>query len=358
MESLSFRQLQEKCMNLGLSPCAGKGVNKSFLISLLSSAEAGLPCTRIHPKERIKRHDKEFYLTIRKLVKLIPDMRPQETLKHMKQITNEKGELVPESQNNWQMIADELDALGFDEESQSLFDAINDGEIESIKPYFSKKDEVKRALLTYPGLMWLMTKISPEETVYPLYIAHEIYLKEIELKYNYIRYISNKETAEYFFYCRPFSYIHLLYYNMWSIEEIIEKNDIGKLYWVLSCNKGNSCIHYLYEAVKNNNLKAIKIILTEYNVDPNNNKGIVLWVAVFNGFVEAFNMLLSHPCIIPRSDDIINAIERKNIYFIQRLMNHANLKLNEEEKEKIREMMRYSSSNIREYVSSHPKMRE
>lgn len=346
MESLPFRKLQKKCMELGLSPCAGKGVDKAFLLSLLTSAEAGLPCTRINPKERIRRHDKEFYMAIRKWVKIMPDFRPQEALKRFKD----------EPQNNWQLIADELDALGVDEESQELMDAINSGEIERVRPFFPQKEKMERILLTYPGLMWLMTKISPEDTVFPLYITHGIYLEEIELKYSHITYIPNKEIATFF---RGKDMKRVPYISM---DAAILEENIGAIYWSLSAGDHFSySYNYLYKAIEENKLKALTVLLEERNIDPNCNDGILLWKTINKQLTEAFDIILTHPSIhIDLYYHIRSALLTKRFYFVKKLMDHSNFTPSEQEKQEIRGELQWMpiSEEISAYILSHPKMKE
>lgn len=60
-------------------------------------------------EERIQEHDPEFYQQIVPYIKMMPDFRPQETIKKFK----------VEPQNNWDVLLHELESIGLNEDYDS-----------------------------------------------------------------------------------------------------------------------------------------------------------------------------------------------------------------------------------------------
>lgn len=114
-------------------------------------------------EKEIYNHDPFLHGAIVDLIDKIPVERRPETLEQMKQ----------EPLNKWRLILDELTALSRDteegEEDRELMEVINSGRPNSIIEYVhSKRNIAERFLLTYPTLTFLMSRISPPSTIFPL----------------------------------------------------------------------------------------------------------------------------------------------------------------------------------------------
>lgn len=66
-ENLTFQQLRSKCKEMKLKSCAGKGVDRKFLINLIGTA------TLTEEELKIKEHDPDFYEVIKYHVPNMPD---------------------------------------------------------------------------------------------------------------------------------------------------------------------------------------------------------------------------------------------------------------------------------------------
>ena len=186
MEDLSYQELRKRCMDLGLKPCGR--VKKNKLIQMLKEYELSSEW-----EKDIYQYDYSFYEAILPYVKDMPDFRPKEVIERMK----ERPDLwIEEKQNNWRLIVEELDAVTANKENFSLLEAINSGDINQIKNYSDEKDLLAEFFLSYPALTWLMMHVAPEETIIPLLISQGLYLEEIEMKEEYIPFISDEKTAE------------------------------------------------------------------------------------------------------------------------------------------------------------------
>ena len=108
---MSFKELRSRCIELGLTPCTGKGITKEVLQKRLDEYDAqneakeaetisegakeevkgtkrSNKSEKIKTKEakettnsekRIEKNDKAFYLKVRDII-LVPDLRPKDTL--------------------------------------------------------------------------------------------------------------------------------------------------------------------------------------------------------------------------------------------------------------------------------------
>lgn len=217
----SFRKLQEKCQEMKLDPCSGSHVDRKFLLDLIRSSL------------KIKQHDPDLYTLIKPHVASIPDMRPQETLKHMATLDKE-GVLRIEQPNNWALIVNELETLGQDEEINEFMDYINEENIEEIENYLiHDRQLVKNFLIFYPMLTWLLMKIGNENVIVPILISFWKSLRkpiseELEkglFKTKFIPYIRDVKTARNFFRLYP-SFIN----NLPLEDLIIRKSPEGWIY--------------------------------------------------------------------------------------------------------------------------------
>ena len=146
-------------------------------------------------EELIAEHDSVLYNNIKEYVPLMPDFRPQETIRMMRG-TYIDEEFLPEPQDHWRLLYNELLALSEEESYQALVDAINSGEEEQIQPFLNKERFLSDFMFSYPALTWLMMKVSPEKTIIPILLRTGKYLDEIPIKRDYIKYIVDEEIVK------------------------------------------------------------------------------------------------------------------------------------------------------------------
>lgn len=129
-----------------------------------------------------------LYEGIKDKIYLMPDVRPMETIKQMRQ----------EKQDSWRLIIDNLDAISYRVDHMSVLDAINKEEFLDIDDY----EIMKEFVISYPGLLWVMWIINPDLTI-PLIISQRKNLPEsfiplldkIHIKLEYIYYLRDIDTA-------------------------------------------------------------------------------------------------------------------------------------------------------------------
>lgn len=148
-------------------------------------------------QKRIKKKNPSFYKAILPYIDSLPDFRPLETVKKMKKVEID-GSLQLEPQNNWRIVCEELEAISCNPLHFSLLRTILDDEM----VYIDESDFIEEFVISYSSLVWLLLKISPSRTMYPLCISQNVYLEEI-MKDNrwkeYIYAIRSMETAKVLF---------------------------------------------------------------------------------------------------------------------------------------------------------------
>lgn len=192
MENLPFRKLQQMCKERNLSPCGGKGVKKDSLIALLKNSEnkekrdKSTSSSNNLYENLVKEHDPSFYSIIQPYVSTLPDFRPQETIAKMKK----------EEQDNWRLIYDELMALGYDETSQEILEALNEENLETIEDFiFKDEDKIKDFSFSYPALTWILHKAGNKKVIDPILVASGFHLKEV-FSTSLSKYVRDEETAK------------------------------------------------------------------------------------------------------------------------------------------------------------------
>lgn len=177
---LTLAELQDLCESLEIFPCRGRGITRTVLIKKLMEIKEEPENREMSEEEKlIKQHDPEFYLIILPYINDMPDFRPQYTINKMKNIVNESGELVPEKQKNWAVLAHELDALGHSPEDEEFVSAINNENIDEIRKYTINKENLEKFSFSYPSLLWLLSRIKPIGVMRPLLIGTGLYLENI-----------------------------------------------------------------------------------------------------------------------------------------------------------------------------------
>ena len=101
----------------------------------------------------------------------MPDFRPKETVEKMKR----------ETQNNWRLLANELEAVNHNERHLSLLSLINTNKFKLMD---IDKERMEEFCFCYPGLMWCTLQLFEEQMVYVL-LHHGIFLSHIPMKKEY-----------------------------------------------------------------------------------------------------------------------------------------------------------------------------
>lgn len=169
-------------------------------------------------QKTIKEHDFIFYEAIFPYINEIPDMRPQQTLKKMKQ----------ESQNNWRLLCEELEAINHNELHLRILSFIN----EESSSFSFNNEILEEFIFSYPAITWCLCKIVCSDRMASLLIPHGLCLSFFEMKEDYLVYISSLETAQTFYDLFP---------NLIITKNIIEALEepnreqslIGYIYWLL-----------------------------------------------------------------------------------------------------------------------------
>lgn len=157
---LSFRELQRRLKELNLGPVAGPGITKDVLMNrwLLVQQEPALEEEEQHVdvstnyENSVKNINPSFYRLISSSISNIPDIRPLETVRLMKN----------EEQNIWRIIYEELGALsnvqGGEEDEERLLwiQMVNK---KGIVEYIDEKREVvDRFIEKYPIMFLVLLK--------------------------------------------------------------------------------------------------------------------------------------------------------------------------------------------------------
>lgn len=204
-----YLSLKKRCKDLGLSPCHGKGVNTPFLERLLAEHERKEEVendeireeeTSIlsEDEEMIKEHDPSLYEMIRSYVPKVPDFRPQETLRRMKEEPNTES-------MNWRHLRQELEDINHNEEHLDLLAAINGEKGRRISSYLNeKRNIVSEFIFSYPTLFWLIFHVADKGIMDVLLVSQgknlpdsfKPLLEKVDITLDTIYSIRDKETAK------------------------------------------------------------------------------------------------------------------------------------------------------------------
>lgn len=129
-------------------------------------------------EERIRREVPDLYDTIAPWVPLLPDMRPQGTIRLMK---NEPHT----TSMNWRLIEMELEALSTygREDDAKLMNAIFSGDRNTVLEFLKKKHFLEDFFLTYRGLIWIAIRVAPESTILTLVLS----ARKLDLLPSYVK---------------------------------------------------------------------------------------------------------------------------------------------------------------------------
>lgn len=217
----SFRELQKKCRNLHLKPCAGKGVDKSFLKTLLSSYEKS---TSFY-EDQIRRSNLSLYELISFLVPSLPHPHPKEA-KEFYGLTD-----LP-SFDPWKFVYEELESLSREtaegEEDLFLFEALLNNS-DSLLPLSKKEDVIVRFLASYPSLLWLLERLG--SGIWKIYVsAKQIEkIKEMDEEYvsSVIPFIRGREVARLLLSKNPRAHVK------GKLSDVIRRKQIGETLWLI-----------------------------------------------------------------------------------------------------------------------------
>lgn len=146
----------------------------------------------------------------------MPDFRPQETVKRMKE----------EKQNNWKLIYDELEAINHNPVHMRIPSMINENK--DLLRNITKK-EMEEFCFCYPGLTWCFLQLDEEEMV-AILLFHGCFLKYLPMKKEYVRFLESLDIAQ---------ELYSLYPSLWKEEEL-EKSLIN-----YSCDRSH-CFTLVY----------------------------------------------------------------------------------------------------------------
>lgn len=278
-------------------------------------------------KERIKKDDSVLYGAILPHVDLMPDFRPQETVKRMQD----------EPQRNWSLLLHELESINSNEDHKRLLNAIN-GE-DDIERFIGSK-VAEEFVFSYPGLSWIMLRISSEENIVPLLISEGRYLEEIEMKPSYIQYIRDLATGLFFHHIISDD-VRSLGYHYWflSTERTIEEitDEVDPYVIALSNDMNLVKIIAIQDTISDKNMNYLALQILESSL----NEG-----ATFNTISTYLYKLLEKTLTKEDIyDRLITAIDTHNIVMVKLLLSNENSTLRG--KEKYEYIMNYIMFSIR-----------
>lgn len=166
LKDLTLNELKIRCKGLNLSFCNIK--NKSLLIQRLEEQNGSLSLS----EKSILEDNPEIYKTILPYVGVIPDFRPPETIEKM-------GGRKETWLMKWDVIYHELSALEYNERDKEFVETVLSNENNAIISYLSDNDLIYDFGVSYPALLWFLTKVAPSNLIKPIKMAFGVYLNEI-----------------------------------------------------------------------------------------------------------------------------------------------------------------------------------
>lgn len=321
----------------------------------------------------------DLYSSIKAYVPLMPDFRPQKTIKMFKD----------EKQDNWSKIAHELESLHYNADHVKLLNAINSGEENRIYPFYTDEEReiVSDFIFSYPALVWFMIHISPKKTIMPLLVSSgeslfphlSFYLEEISVTERAIFYLRDEKTARIFYGKEPEIFpLNKEDYILW-----VRNGITGKILWALqspemdtikintftlrrAIENGYECLASIilsrgkakiteisfYNAVFSNCIRIVKLLLENgiVNIDRVSPRALdiavladytnmvsfllessplgfhheILSHAIRNGNVEILQLLLKDRRMVPDSKDISSVVLLGKKESLQILLDHYN----------------------------------
>lgn len=129
-----------------------------------------------------------------------------------------------EKQNNWALVAHELEALSYDEKVNEIIHIINEGTWLDLVPY---KDYIDTFFFSYPAILWLLGEIKPySDSLSSLFIYQNMHLNDVDLLPPMIEFIRDRETAKILYKRFPSLPLHI---DLWNKS----MNHLGYVLWCL-----------------------------------------------------------------------------------------------------------------------------
>lgn len=329
---MSFSDLRKECRHLGLSPIGGRYVSKEFLLYRLACHYGTAELSSAEKK--VYEHDETLYFTLWPHIHRMPDMRPLETVKNMKQ----------EKQDNWALIAHELEALSYDEKSSTLIQILNGGTSEDLFPYC---DYLSDFFFSYPGILWILGEIKPySEALSAFFIRFSRHLEDVNLLPTMLDFIRERKTAKILNERFPslslpkniWENIKSPGYILWCLED--NRIDLHKMlpslsYSILNYTKEKEKIvkeiledgrflvssHELQMAAIKKNPSLFSLVLSYTKEDVNKNKLLVTIAGCTSA--KIIQILLKDPSVDPsfnRNAAIRRAIMKENTEVVSALL--------------------------------------
>lgn len=316
LSSLSYRQLQKRCKELGLS-CKGK---REILENRILEAEEEESILEFKEEKRaslmneyeqvIYDQNPEMYFMLKKLIPLIPEDRPEGVLEDMKN----EGLFLVEEQNKWRILVEELSAIFIHPEDADFMRRLQE---ENIEEYMKENSPIPAIFFDrYPAMAFIFSQTIPRGTIVPLLLflgrMDLLDLRRIRLNYRDLRYVRNEEFLkklidEYpnianrlkidYAIQYPGTTLLLLLTDPYYLTEKIYLSDADlakanpeSASMILQDRKPTKSL--LMQAIAQNRIELVKIILEDGRVDPIFNWSRPLRIAVYNGQEEIVEMLL------------------------------------------------------------------
>lgn len=213
--------------------------------------------------EEIRKHDTSFYEAIAPSIHKMPVFRPSNTLKQMRQ----------ESQNNWRLLYEEMDAITYNEKHMALLTSINnknkDIEVSSMVDVLTimkslstlrlklrkwrrayqeesyTREEIEGFFFSYPALSWCLLHIIASETMAGSLIYHGLFLSEIPMKKEYVSFIRSLHVAKELYALYP-HLINLDDDEYRKLPNTIES--LGYIYWIYVADPKHRIFTVVYSA--------------------------------------------------------------------------------------------------------------
>lgn len=242
----------------------------------------------------IEQHNSKLYEAIQGTIHEMPDFRSSETVNKMKKVKN-NGKWMTESQNNWRVLADELDAISYREDHMAVLNAFNKDQPIDINNY----DCLREFVISYPGLLWVLWTIS--DAPLPLLISQwknlpealSSLLEKVTMKTEYIAYIRDLEIVDRF-------------HNISSLvdESILDKlikeekssDLIGWAYWIMGTDIfPRKTLTFCVQAMARIGDMRLFNVYNDYRKKINMGLSSFLRIIIEEGFDEALmNILQEH----------------------------------------------------------------
>lgn len=309
LSSLSYRQLQKKCKSLGLS-CKGKREVLENSIREYETSQRIKPPVLSEYEQIIYDENPEMYFMLKKFISSIPEDRPKTVLNDME----EGGSFLPEEQNKWRIIVEELSGMFHHPNDVEFMERLQENNVES---YMKDNSSIPSLFFKrYPAMGFILSLTTPRGIIVPLLLSIErldlLDLKKLRLSYRDVRYVRNKELLkelmeeypsianrlklDYALQYPGTTLLYLLYnksymidYDFLSEAAFAKANEESSLF-IFQHREPTERL--LIQAIMQNNTGLIRLILQDGRVNPDFNESRALRTAAAYGQEENVKLLL------------------------------------------------------------------